>query len=142
MMGSVGTVVCVHTEGIMDTLGQGSPVTAKAKKRRRTIKELKSDGTSWRRHWCLPAQLESRKRYKHFGKPTSPARQLISSEGTSQLKKRSGIRGVARFLVRRYMGRSLCDFWRAVRLRNIWACGGAGKCFASKFRKRAGPSVA
>jgi transposase len=39
MMDFVDTIVCVHTEGIVDTLGQGSPATAKAKKRRRTITE-------------------------------------------------------------------------------------------------------
>jgi transposase len=39
-MGSVDTVVCVHTEGIVDTLGQGVPVSTERKKqRRRTIKE-------------------------------------------------------------------------------------------------------
>ena len=39
-MGSVGTFVCVHTEGIVDTLGQMSQVgLTKARKRRRTIKE-------------------------------------------------------------------------------------------------------
>jgi|SRR5215469_4359494 len=40
MMAFVDTFVCVHTEGIVDTLGLGSQVgTVKAKKRRRTIKE-------------------------------------------------------------------------------------------------------
>lgn len=39
-MGSVDTVVCVHTEGIVDTLGQSVPAsTARKKQRRRTIKE-------------------------------------------------------------------------------------------------------
>jgi transposase len=39
-MGSVDTVVCVHTEGTVDTLGQSAPVsTARKKQRRRTIKE-------------------------------------------------------------------------------------------------------
>lgn len=39
-MGSVDTFECVHTEGIMDTLGQGAAVVAARKKqRRRTIKE-------------------------------------------------------------------------------------------------------
>lgn len=34
------TVVCVHTEGIVDTLGQSAPTsTARKKQRRRTIKE-------------------------------------------------------------------------------------------------------
>lgn len=40
MMADVGTFECVHKEGIVDTLSQGSQVgTAKAKNRRRTIKE-------------------------------------------------------------------------------------------------------
>lgn len=40
MMACVDTFVCVHTEGIVDTLGIGSQVgTVKAKKRRRTLKE-------------------------------------------------------------------------------------------------------
>lgn len=38
-MSSVGTFVCVHTEGIVDTLGQGAPMSAAKKQRRRTIKE-------------------------------------------------------------------------------------------------------
>jgi transposase len=39
-MGSVDTVVCVHTEGTVDTLGQGAPtITTRKKQRRRTIKE-------------------------------------------------------------------------------------------------------
>jgi transposase len=39
-MGSVDTVVCVHTEGTVDTLGQGAPAsTTRKKQRRRTIKE-------------------------------------------------------------------------------------------------------
>ena len=39
MMAFVDTFVCVHTEGIVDTLGLGAQGAAKAKKRRRTIKE-------------------------------------------------------------------------------------------------------
>jgi transposase len=39
-MGSVDTVVCVHTEGTVDTLGQGAPAsTTRKKQRRRSIKE-------------------------------------------------------------------------------------------------------
>src|SRR5215471_5909351 len=40
MMAFVDTFLCVHTEGIVDTLGLGSQVgSVKVKKRRRTIKE-------------------------------------------------------------------------------------------------------
>src|SRR5437879_226342 len=38
-MGSVDTLICVHTEGIVDTLDQGAPMSAVKKQRRRTIKE-------------------------------------------------------------------------------------------------------
>lgn len=38
-MGSVGTFVCVHTGGIVDTLEQSPPMSAAKKQRRRTIKE-------------------------------------------------------------------------------------------------------
>ena len=39
-MGSVGTLVCAHTEGTVDTLDQAPPMSAaKKKQRRRTIKE-------------------------------------------------------------------------------------------------------
>jgi transposase len=38
-MGSVGTLDCVHTEGIVDTLDQDAPMSAAKKQRRRTIKE-------------------------------------------------------------------------------------------------------
>ena len=39
-MGSVGTLVCAHTEGSVDTLDQAPPMSAARKKqRRRTIKE-------------------------------------------------------------------------------------------------------
>src|SRR5215468_3956831 len=39
-MSSVGTLVCAHTEGTVDTLDQAPPMsTAKKKQRRRTIKE-------------------------------------------------------------------------------------------------------
>ena len=39
-MGSVGTLVCAHTEGTVDTLDQAPPMSAARKKqRRRTIKE-------------------------------------------------------------------------------------------------------
>ena len=39
-MSSVGTVVCAHTEGTVDTLDQAPPMSAaKKKQRRRTIKE-------------------------------------------------------------------------------------------------------
>src|SRR5215469_7544866 len=39
-MSTVGTLVCVHTEGTVDTLDQAPPMSAaKKKQRRRTIKE-------------------------------------------------------------------------------------------------------
>ena len=39
-MGSVGTFICVHTEGTVDTLGQAAPMSMASKRqRRRTIKE-------------------------------------------------------------------------------------------------------
>ena len=38
-MSSVGTVVCAHTEGTVDTLDQAPPMSVAKKQRRRTIKE-------------------------------------------------------------------------------------------------------
>ena len=35
----MGTLVCVHTEGTVDTLDQGAPMSAAKRQRRRTIKE-------------------------------------------------------------------------------------------------------
>ena len=35
----MGTLVCVHTGGIVDTLEQSPPMSAAKKQRRRTIKE-------------------------------------------------------------------------------------------------------